>query len=175
MPHIPFLKKNEIIPLEVPDGRMLDPTLRADWRRMGRDFGFFVCQIPGLQKLRSELYSATRQFLSLPHMQKREISFESIDQGPFGNVGYFSFGSETAVSGNAPDPKEFFHIGPSARSLEAFPRDYPITPFPHSMPELAGIFGSAHDELSVIANKLLHTLCQVYDVDEPRCFDKGWK
>ena len=166
MVEIPILNRDALPTLRIPQASGLSQEQKGEWRQIGEEFGFFVCELPGLGQLRTELYQTARDFFSAPDDEKKALGYDRINQGPFGNVGYFSFGSETAVSGDVPDPKEFFHVGPSKESLARHPRDYPSTPWWPSHSEFRRICRTAYDFLIGTANRVCHALCQTYDVDQ---------
>ncbi|MBK8609479.1 MAG: isopenicillin N synthase family oxygenase [Chitinophagaceae bacterium] len=80
--------------------------------RAYEDIGFVAVKNHGIDnKLIADLYQYVQQFFSLPLEQKKEYEIK----GLAGQRGYTSFGKEHAKGSEAPDLKEFFQYGQTAR------------------------------------------------------------
>ena len=76
------------------------------------DVGFVAVKNHGISDdLIADLYKYVQQFFSLPLEQKRKYEIK----GMAGQRGYTSFGKEHAKGSEAPDLKEFFQYGQTAR------------------------------------------------------------
>lgn len=76
------------------------------------DVGFVAVKNHGISdKLIADLYKYVQEFFSLPLEQKKQYEIK----GLAGQRGYTSFGKEHAKGSEAPDLKEFFQYGQTAR------------------------------------------------------------
>ena len=77
------------------------------------EIGFVAVKNHGISDdLISDLYKYVQQFFSLPLEQKKQYEIKDLA----GQRGYTSFGKEHAKGSEAPDLKEFFQYGQTARS-----------------------------------------------------------
>ena len=77
------------------------------------EIGFVAVKNHGISDdLISDLYKYVQQFFSLPLEQKKQYEIKDLA----GQRGYTSFGKEHAKGSEAPDLKEFFQFGQTARS-----------------------------------------------------------
>lgn len=159
---VSFYDRDQLPVLELPRDRSLSQTQLIQWRNAGEQFGFFVIKVPEIEVLREEIYTSSRDFFSLPVETKEALSFRQIPQGKYGNVGYFGFGSETALGQCNADPKEFFHFGPSDYDLSRYPRNYPVTPTTAEAQRFFDVSRETYDFLLVVARNVMRTLCLVY-------------
>ena len=73
-----------------------------------QEYGFFI--LTGHNVAQSKIdgaIKATKHFFSLPQDVKSRYNIP----GSFGQRGYTGFGVEQAIKDNAPDPKEYWHVG----------------------------------------------------------------
>lgn len=162
---ISFYERDQLTILDLPHNTVMTATQITQWREAGEKFGFFVVKVPEIQALREEIFTSSKDFFSLPDSTKNALSYRRTSQGKYGNVGYFSFGSETALGQNKADPKEFFQFGPGDDDLSRYPRNYPATP---TLPEAQRFFDvsrECYDFLLGVAKIILTTLCHVYGYD----------
>ncbi len=89
-----------------------------------KDFGFFALEGHGVDhRLIEKAYSLSATFFALPEHQKKKYE----DLNAKGQRGFTSFGREHAKGHDAPDLKEFWHVGrePSAYLPNLWPEEIP--------------------------------------------------
>lgn len=118
------------------------------------DIGFFALEDHGVeQSLIHEAYAAAGTFFRLPEDVKKRYEVPEL----LGQRGYVSFGKEHAKDSEAPDLKEFWHVGrelPNGHTLEG--DAYPDNIWPDDdVPEYRVKMSKLYEQLDACAAALL--------------------
>lgn len=142
------------------------PAVRAEFVQTLGDalvgIGFFALESHGVDaRLIGRAYDLSQRFFDLPLAQR--LQYE--DPAVHGQRGYTSFGREHAKDSNAPDMKEFWHVG---RQHDADPRSQRLpyaNVWPQELPEFRPVMLELFRQLDACAASLLEA-CALY-LDEP--------
>jgi isopenicillin N synthase-like dioxygenase len=126
--------------------------------------GFFALDDHGVDSaLITEAYDVTQRFFDLPLPAR--LQYE--DAALMGQRGYTSFGREHAKDSDAPDMKEFWHVG---RERDGDPRSTRLpydNLWPAELPEFKPVMLELFRQLDACADTLLHA-CSLYIGEHPR-------
>lgn len=127
------------------------------------DTGFFSLEGHGVdQKLINDAYKIAETLFELPEAQKRR--YENPEEG--GQRGYTSFGREHAKDSQAPDLKEFWHVGQDLEPQHPLYSSYPRNVWPTEIKGFKDTFWGLFSQLERCSLKLLEA-CALY-IDEPQ-------
>jgi isopenicillin N synthase-like dioxygenase len=174
MSQVRILHKNDVPCLDLPAYREKGESSGAIEviRRSLAEFGFLVLKRPAADpELIKRCYDVGKEFFHLPLQQKLEIDHRSIDQKTFGDVGYYSYLTETAVNAGQADLKEFFHIGPLIEPPHPTSAYYPANAWPSSLPEFRHSFEALYRQLTDSASLILHLVGRATGMDTDRLGD----
>lgn len=134
-----------------------DPNRRLSFidgvGRSLRDIGFFALTNHQIDdQLIANAYRVSQDFFDLPTDVKS--SYEKLDIK--GQRGYTSFGREHAKDSEAPDLKEFWHVGQENTSA-----DYPANVWPGELPEFKDVLDSVYSKLESCAFSVLEA-CSIF-------------
>lgn len=123
-----------------------------------RDIGFFAVTNHGVDMgLVDKAYQYTRAFFDLPEATKRK--YEDLKIG--GQRGYTSFGREHAKDSDAPDLKEFWHVGQELAPGHRLEKDYPKNVWPTEVAEFKPVMSELFAQLGKCSESLLQA-CALY-------------
>ena len=124
-----------------------------------RDLGFFALtghQV-GVPEIRGA-YALLTQLFAIDEAAK--VKYENLALK--GQRGYISFGREHAKdNADAPDLKEFWHVGQELRAGHRLPAEYPANIWPREVPEFKPAMLALFDKLESSALTLLEA-CSLY-------------
>ena len=128
-----------------------------------KDIGFFALQNHGVDyRLIEKAYQISKHFYDLPVETKKKYE----DLALKGQRGFTSFGREHAKGNNAPDLKEFWHVGrelgPSAKHYNEYPKNI----WPTEIPEFKEVMLELYRQLDVCSMRLLEA-CSLYIGEAP--------
>lgn len=122
------------------------------------DIGFFALADHGLDSsLITSAYDVAQRFFAQPVETRRRYE----DPNVHGQRGYTGFGREHAKDHDAPDLKEFWHVG---REIDDHPRSRRIpytNVWPAEVPEFRPVMGELFSRLDACAHTLLQA-CSLY-------------
>lgn len=122
------------------------------------DIGFFAVENHGVDAgLIDTAYGAMTRFFDLTEAQKRAYEVKGLK----GQRGFTSFGKEHAKDSDAPDLKEFWHVGrelPAGHSLTSV---YPANIWPTEVPEFKDKMLKLYSQLEACSMRLLEA-CAIY-------------
>jgi isopenicillin N synthase-like dioxygenase len=128
-----------------------------------REIGFFALQNHGVDyRLIEKSYQIAEHFFDLPESSKRKYEELSIK----GQRGYTSFGREHAKGSDAPDLKEFWHVGRELTPKHRLNEEYPANIWPTEIPEFKEIKLELFRQLDVCSMRLLEA-CSSYIGQSP--------
>jgi len=126
-----------------------------------RDVGFFALTNHGVDDLLiEEAYDKVRQFFLLPDDAKRQYQV-----GNGGQRGFTSFGTEHAKDHDAPDLKEFWHVGRELPTTSPLYEKYPQNVWPSEVPVFRDLMLNLFQGLDRCAMAILEA-CALF-IDEP--------
>lgn len=121
--------------------------------------GFFALEHHGIEaKLIQSAYAAAADFFSFPDTIKQHYERPDINQ----QRGFTRFGQEHAKDSNAPDLKEFWHVGREAELAN---------PWPHEVLQFEPSMSGLYEQLETCAAHLLKA-CALYLELPPTFFDE---
>lgn len=128
--------KNSIKRVDYLDFISSDQTKREafikDFGDSFSNMGFAIVANHGVSAgLKEKLYDSAKTFFALPDTVKQAYE----DPSNFGQRGYVSKNKESAKGTNAPDLKEFYHIGQQMSLNRSIPLGYPQNIWPDQLPE----------------------------------------
>jgi isopenicillin N synthase-like dioxygenase len=130
-----------------------------------REIGFFALKNHGVDyRLIEKAYQTAEDFFSLPESAKKK--YENLELK--GQRGFTSFGREHAKNNNAPDLKEFWHVGRDLPRSHPLWEEYPQNLWPTEIPEFKEVMNELFRQLDVCSTKLLDA-CSLY-IGEDRNF-----
>ena len=117
--------------------------------------GFFALINHGVEpKMIQSAYNAAEAFFALPDSVKDQ--YEIAELG--GQRGFTQFGKEHAKDSEAPDLKEFWHVG--REKPVAHPVDYPDNIWPREVPQFRSVMATLFEELETCASSLMMACAQ---------------
>lgn len=120
------------------------------------ELGFFALVNHGVeQRMIDAAYGATEAFFALPDETK--VAYEVAEMK--GQRGFTRFGKEHAKDSEAPDLKEFWHLGRS--QLTANPVEYPDNIWPREVPQFQPVMDTLFRQLETCASHLMEA-CALY-------------
>ncbi len=123
-----------------------------------RDVGFFAVTNHGVDMgLVDKAYQFTRAFFDLPEATKQ--AYEDLTIG--GQRGYTAFGREHAKDSDAPDLKEFWHVGQDLPAGHRLAKEYPANIWPREVPEFKPTMTELYKQLGKCSDVLLQA-CALY-------------
>ncbi len=126
------------------------------------DIGFFAVSDHGVDmRLIEKSYKVAEDFFKLAEAEKR--SYEDLKLK--GQRGYISFGREHAKDAQAPDLKEFWHVGQELAPGHELEKMYPPNIWPKNNPEFRESFSKLFSQLETCALSLLEA-CALF-IGEP--------
>ncbi len=127
-----------------------------------REIGFFALKNHGVDyRLIEKAYQVAENFFTLPESAKRK--YENVELK--GQRGFTSFGREHAKNNNAPDLKEFWHVGRDLPRSHTLWNEYPQNMWPTEIPEFKEVMAELFRQLDVCSMKLLEA-CSLYIGEE---------
>lgn len=128
------------------------------------EIGFFALVNHGIeQRLIQSAYGAAEAFFALP--QKTKIQYEIAELK--GQRGFTQFGKEHARDSDAPDLKEFWHLG--REKPTEHPIHYPDNLWPREVPQFQRVMTALFEALEICAEHLM-TACARYLQQPPEFF-----
>ncbi|WP_225410538.1 2-oxoglutarate and iron-dependent oxygenase domain-containing protein [Stigmatella hybrida] len=128
--------------------------------------GFLVLERSPIDpELVKRCYAIGKEFFSLPLEKKLEIDHRSVDQKAFGDVGYYSYLTETAMNHAQADLKEFIHLGPLIDAAHPMSAHYPLNPWPTVPTEFRPLFEKLFRQLTECAHLVLRLVGTVAGMD----------
>lgn len=122
------------------------------------DIGFFALEGHGVDRgLIDKAYGMAYRFFEMSDTAKHRYEDLSIQ----GQRGYTSFGREHAKDSDAPDLKEFWHVGRELPAWNALARVYPKNIWPMELPEFKPTFLRLYEQLDACSAHLLRA-CSTY-------------
>lgn len=129
------------------------------------DVGFFALEEHGVDSaLIDKAYGAACKFFELSDQQK--LNYE---MGNAGQRGFTCFGSEHAKDHDAPDLKEFWHVGREFDSDHPLYHVYPKNVWPGEVSQFKEIFTQLYSRLDTCAERILKA-CAIYLGEEVNLF-----
>ncbi len=133
-----------------------------------RDVGFFAVTNHGVDMgLVDKAYHYTRALFDLPEATKK--TYENLKIG--GQRGYTSFGREHAKDSDAPDLKEFWHVGQELANNHPLAKEYPANIWPQEIPEFQPVMTELYKQLGLCSDALLQA-CALYIGEEKNFISK---
>ncbi|MFW7381624.1 MAG: isopenicillin N synthase family dioxygenase [Oligoflexus sp.] len=127
------------------------------------EVGFFALTNHGLdQDLVKHAYQASEELF----LQDAPVKAKYENLELKGQRGYTSFGREHAKDSNAPDLKEFWHVGQELAVDHPLYHQYPTNIWPQELPEFKNVMLETFRKLESCALKLLEA-CALY-INEPK-------
>lgn len=118
--------------------------------------GFFALIDHGIeQRIIDAAYAATEAFFALPEATKAQYEISDLN----GQRGFTCFGKEHAKDSEAPDLKEFWHLGRDR--LVENPTDYPDNIWPREVPQFQPVMATLFQQLETCASHLMEA-CALY-------------
>ncbi|SMF83599.1 isopenicillin N synthase family dioxygenase [Pseudobacteriovorax antillogorgiicola] len=131
-----------------------------------KDVGFFALTNHGLpQDLVSEAYSISEKFFKLDEATKRKYENLEIQ----GQRGYTSFGREHAKDHDAPDLKEFWHVGQDLSDGHKLADVYPQNIWPKELPSFETTMKDIYQQLERCSLQILEA-CSLYIGEDKSLF-----
>ncbi len=122
------------------------------------NIGFVAIKNHGLSdKLRENLYAASKAFFSLPDEQKKQYERPELS----GQRGYVGKGKETAKGHSRPDLKEFYHVGQPAPT-----GTMPHNVFPSELPDFETYSTETYQIFEQTGKTLLRAIALYLELDE---------
>lgn len=122
------------------------------------DIGFFALEGHGVESgLIDKSYGLACRLFELSETAKRRYEDPEIK----GQRGYTSFGREHAKDSDAPDLKEFWHVGRELPAWHALTRIYPKNIWPLEFQEFKPTFLKLYEQLDACSTHLLRA-CALY-------------
>ena len=126
-----------------------------DFGKALHEIGFFALTNHGIeQRLIQSAYGAAEAFFALPNETK--VQYEIADLK--GQRGFTQFGKEHARDSEAPDLKEFWHLG--RERLTEHPVDYPDNLWPREVPQFQAVMTQLFEALETCAGHLMEACAQ---------------
>ena len=120
------------------------------------EFGFFTLVNHGIdQKLIDAAYGCAEAFFALSDEFKTQYEIA----GLHGQRGFTQFGTEHAKDSDAPDLKEFWHLGREQKT--AHPVSYPENIWPREVPQFRPVMATLFAQLESCADVLMQA-CALY-------------
>ncbi|PZO18876.1 MAG: isopenicillin N synthase family oxygenase [Leptolyngbya foveolarum] len=117
--------------------------------------GFFALINHGVEpRIIQAAYSAAEAFFALSSDAKAQYEIAGLK----GQRGFTQFGKEHAKDSDAPDLKEFWHLG-RERPTE-HPVDYPDNVWPREVPQFRPVMATLFEELETCADRLMAACAQ---------------
>ncbi|MCB0805526.1 MAG: isopenicillin N synthase family oxygenase [Bacteroidales bacterium] len=133
------------------------------------EIGFVAVKNHGLDENdRTHLYNAVQQFFTLPH----EVKVKYEDPEIQGQRGYIGKMKEHAKGYDAPDLKEFYHIGQLNDQNDPDTQEYPQNVFPEEVPDFETYGLKAFKTLEQAGIYLLQAVALYLGLDEHYFDDK---
>jgi len=127
------------------------------------EFGFFTLVNHGVeQRTVNAAYGAAEAFFALPDDTKSQYEIADFH----GQRGFTSFGTEHAKDSNAPDLKEFWHLGREQPTQN--PVSYPDNIWPREVPHFRPVMATLFEQLEACAAKLMQACAQY--LSQPKDF-----
>jgi len=127
------------------------------------ELGFFALTNHGVeQKIINAAYGAAEAFFALPESSKQQYEEAALK----GQRGFTCFGKEHAKDSNAPDLKEFWHLG--REQPVAHPVSYPDNLWPREVPQFRPVMATLFEQLEGCSEALMQA-CALY-LDQSRDF-----
>lgn len=128
-----------------------------------RDVGFFALTNHGLsEELVNKSYSVSEKFFDLEESSK--IKYENLEIK--GQRGYTSFGREHAKDHDAPDLKEFWHVGQEFSSELEVVEGYPENIWPSEVEDFEPAMKTVYKQLEACSLKILEACSLFIDEDK---------
>lgn len=128
-----------------------------------KDYGFIILVDHTVdQKLCDQAYETIHKFFQLDVATK--MKYVCAEGG--GQRGYTAFGVEHAKDNDAPDLKEFWHVGREVADGHEFASFYPKNLWPTEVANFKEIMSKLYDSLDVTSNLILDALGQALDVPQ---------
>lgn len=122
------------------------------------ELGFFALENHGVDHgLIDRAYSLTRHFFEFDDSAKKKYEHQELN----GQRGFTSFGKEHAKYSEAPDLKEFWHVGREHFQNQKLALEYPKNIWPEEVPEFKNVMTELYDQLDECAFHLLRA-CALY-------------
>ncbi|CAN5733495.1 2-oxoglutarate and iron-dependent oxygenase domain-containing protein [soil metagenome] len=119
------------------------------------ELGFFALVNHGVeQRLIDAAYGAAEAFFALPENTKAEYELAEMK----GQRGFTQFGKEHAKDSEAPDLKEFWHLGRDRAT--AHPTAYPENIWPREVPQFRPVMTTLFEQLETCASHLMSACAQ---------------
>ncbi|MCD9189224.1 MAG: hypothetical protein LUM44_22600 [Pyrinomonadaceae bacterium] len=157
----------EIKKLKLNDYLFGDETERrkfaADLLAVLKEYGFFILTDHGLDtELIARSVETSRRFFELPTEIKENYNIPEAN----GQRGYTGFGIKQAIKNNAPDPKEYWHMGRDSFSyLQSIPAQMQNV-YPREVPEFRPVISDLFDQSDKIGKTLLAALGEAIKAPE---------
>lgn len=117
--------------------------------------GFFALVNHGVEpSMIQSAYNAAEAFFALPDAVKIQYDIADLK----GQRGFTQFGKEHAKDSEAPDLKEFWHVG--RETPTEHPVGYPDNIWPREVPQFRAVMATLFDELETCANYLMMACAQ---------------
>lgn len=127
------------------------------------DIGFFALQDHAVDMtLIDHAYQQAQALFELPESVKKDYEVPGLS----GQRGFTSFGTEHAKDSQAPDLKEFWHIGQEYGDSHPLAGTYPANVWPGHLPDFKRVFSTLFKQLEACASGILEA-CALY-LGEPR-------
>jgi isopenicillin N synthase-like dioxygenase len=119
------------------------------------EIGFFALVNHGVeQRLIEAAYGAAEAFFALPDATKEQYAIAELK----GQRGFTRFGKEHAKDSDAPDLKEFWHLG--REQPTAHPVNYPANIWPREVPQFQPVMATLFQQLETCADHLMAACAQ---------------
>ena len=119
------------------------------------DLGFFALVNHGVeQRMIDAAYGAAEAFFALPDITKTQYEIAELH----GQRGFTQFGKEHAKDSEAPDLKEFWHLG--RQQPTANPVSYPDNIWPREVPHFQLVMQTLFEQLERCADHLMKACAQ---------------
>ncbi|MGB7485513.1 MAG: 2-oxoglutarate and iron-dependent oxygenase domain-containing protein [Phormidesmis sp.] len=119
------------------------------------EVGFFTLTHHGVeQRIIDAAYGAAEAFFALPDSTKAQYDIANLN----GQRGFTSFGKEHAKDSDAPDLKEFWHLGRERPT--AHPVSYPQNIWPREVPQFHPVMATLFQQLEACADSLMQACAQ---------------
>ncbi len=142
--------------LDSPKGSQKSEAFVQSFGQALSELGFFALINHGVeQRIIDAAYGATEAFFALP--EETKVAYEIAEMK--GQRGFTRFGKEHAKDSEAPDLKEFWHLGRT--QLTANPVSYPDNVWPREVPQFQPVMDTLFQQLETCAGHLMEA-CACY-------------
>lgn len=125
------------------------------------DLGFFAIENHGVDhELIETCYKLNYELFTLSDSTKKAYEDDNLK----GQRGYTSFGKEHAKDSEAPDLKEFWHVGRELKSGHPLAGVYPKNVWPSEIPNFKEIFLNLYAQLDSLASNILEASALYLDL-----------